>query len=95
MQEPSNKKMFKVISPITNNKGETVYWMRIGNAFTNKDDSLNIYLDALPKSFQLQLRELDEEDLRRRETHRNGSARGSQSANERSPSAAAPDALPY
>ena len=95
MQEPSTKKMFKVISPITNNKGETVYWMRIGNAFTNKDDSLNIYLDALPRTFQLQLRELDEEDLRRRESHRNGSARGSQSANERSSSAGAADPAPY
>jgi hypothetical protein len=94
MQEPSTKKMFKVISPITNNKGETVYWMRIGNAFTNKDDSLNIYLDALPRTFQLQLRELDEEDLRRRETHRHGSARGSQSANERAPSPPVAD-MPY
>lgn len=91
MQEPSTKKMFKVISPITNNKGETVYWMRIGNAFTNKDDSLNIYLDALPRTFQLQLRELDEEDLRRRESYRHGSARGAQSANERTPSPAAAD----
>jgi hypothetical protein len=73
-----------------------MYWMRLGSAFTNRDDSLNIYLDALPKSFQLQLRELDEEDLRRRESYRNNnSARGSQSANERAPSAAGVDPSPH
>ncbi len=95
MQEPSTKKMFKVISPIQNAKGETLYWMRLGSAFTNRDDSLNIYLDALPKSFQLQLRELDEEDLRRRESYRNNSARGSQSANERAPSTAGAEPSPF
>jgi hypothetical protein len=58
--------MFKVISAIEKKDGGK-YWMRLGSAFTNKDDSINIYLDALPKNFTLQLRELDEEDLRRRE----------------------------
>jgi hypothetical protein len=60
------KRMFKVISPIQKKEGGT-YWMRVGTGFTNKDDSINIYLDAWPKNFQLQLRELDEEDLRRRD----------------------------
>jgi hypothetical protein len=64
--------MFKVISPIEK-KGGGQWWMRVGSAFTNKDDSINIYLDAWPKNFQLQLRELDEEDLRRRD----GSTRSS------------------
>ena len=44
--------------------------MRVGSAFTNRDNSVNIYLDVLPKNFQFQLRELDEEDLRRREPQR-------------------------
>src|SRR5262245_26926533 len=60
------KRMFKVICPIEKRGGGT-YWMRMGTGFTNKDDSINIYLDALPKNFQLQLREMDEEDLRRRD----------------------------
>jgi hypothetical protein len=64
--------MFKVISPIEKKEGGK-YWMRVGTGFTNKDDSINIYLDAWPKNFQLQLRELDEEDLRRRD----GSSRSS------------------
>ena len=61
------KRMFKVISPIEKKDGGTKYWMRVGTGFTNKDDSINIYLDAWPKNFQLQLRELDEEDLRKRD----------------------------
>lgn len=61
-------KMFKVISPIEKQNG-TKFWMRCGSAFTNKDESINVYLDALPlmgKEVTLQLRELTEEDLRER-----------------------------
>ena len=64
------KRMYKVLCPIERTGGGT-YWMRVGSGFTNKDDSLNIYLDAMPVKFtHLQLRELNEEDLRRRETAR-------------------------
>jgi hypothetical protein len=63
------KKMFKVLSSIDKRDG-TSFWMRVGSGFTNKDNSVNIYLDVIPKSFQFQLRELDEEDLRRRESRR-------------------------
>ena len=58
------KKMFKVITPIEKRNGEK-YWMRIGSGFTNKDDSINVYLDAIPlgKDLTIQLRELTEEDL--------------------------------
>ncbi len=59
------KKMYKVISPVQGKNGDTVYWMRIGSAFENKDDSLNVYLDAFPKTFQLQIREITDEDRRR------------------------------
>lgn len=65
----TQKKMFKVLSAIDKRDG-TSFWMRVGSGFTNKDNSVNIYLDVLPKSFQFQLRELDEEDLRRRESRR-------------------------
>lgn len=64
------KKMFKVLSPIPMKEGGT-YWMRCGSAFTNKDDSINVILDALPRGeWKFQLRELDEEDLRKRESYR-------------------------
>ena len=57
-------KMFKVLSPIEK-KGGGTYWMRCGTGFENKDGSYNMYLDAFPKNFQLQLREMDEDDLTR------------------------------
>ena len=63
--------MFKVLSAIEKRDGGT-FWMRVGSGFTNRDNSVNIYLDVIPKNFQLQLRELDEEDLRRREPQREG-----------------------
>ena len=68
------KKMYKVISPIEK-KGGGTYWMRVGSAFTNRDDSINLYLDAVPapngksSRYELQIRELNEEDLRRRESY--------------------------
>lgn len=73
------KKMFKVLTAIEKRDGGT-FWMRVGSAFTNRDNSVNIYLDVLPKNFQFQLRELDEEDLRRRDPQRNGSGEGTPSA---------------
>jgi hypothetical protein len=63
------KKMFKVLSAIEKRDGGT-FWMRVGSGFTNRDNSVNIYLDVLPKTFQFQLRELDEEDLRKRDPQR-------------------------
>ena len=37
-------------------KGRTI-WTRIGTAFTNKDSSLNVVLDALPIGGRLHIRE--------------------------------------
>jgi hypothetical protein len=68
--------MYKVLTAVEKHSGGT-YWMRVGTGFTNKDNSVNIYLDAMPKTFQFQLRELDEEDLRRRDGSRGESASGS------------------
>ncbi len=61
-----HKRMFKVISPITRREGGGTYWMRLGTAFTNKDDSINIYLDAVPRDLTFQLRELDEREMKPR-----------------------------
>ena len=64
------KQMYKVLSPIEK-RGGGHYWMRMGSAFRNKDNSINVYLDAIPKGseWKFTLRELDEEDLRKREAH--------------------------
>ena len=74
------KRMFKVLSPIAKRDGGT-YWMRTGSAFTNKDESINVILDAIPRGeWKFQLRELDAEDLRKRELYGNISANDSQPA---------------
>jgi len=67
------KKAFKVLAAIPKKDG-TQWWMKCGSAHTNKDDSINVYLDAMPRDLKFQLRELDEEDLRRREAYRTGAA---------------------
>jgi len=63
------KQMFKVLSPIEK-RGGGKFWMRMGSAYRNKDNSINVYLDAIPKGAEwtFQLRELDEEDLRKRDS---------------------------
>jgi hypothetical protein len=80
------QKRYKLLSPIPMREGGT-YWMRTGSGSLNKDNSINIFLDALPRGeWKFQLRELDEEDLRKREQYR--------SAQAQAPTAGAPAALP-
>ncbi|MBT8496223.1 MAG: hypothetical protein KJO07_24475 [Deltaproteobacteria bacterium] len=57
----------KVLCPLERDKdgSKRTYWMRIGSAFTNRDGSFNVYLDALPTNNKLQIRELDERDLQK------------------------------
>ena len=49
---------FKVAYVITE-RNDKQYWNRIGVAFTNKDGSINVKLEALPTSGQLQLRDYE------------------------------------
>jgi hypothetical protein len=68
----------KVLVPIDKGNKET-FWFRIGTAYTNKDGSTNIYLDALPATTKLQVRDFDEKDLAaraRRDAERGGGAGG-------------------
>jgi hypothetical protein len=71
--------MFKVISPMEARDGGK-WWMRCGTAFANKDDSINVYLNALPLQLKdgqvtLQIRELTEEELRSRDDKRTNNSR--------------------
>lgn len=66
------KRMFKVITPIER-RGGGKYWMRLGSAYLNKDNSINVYIDAVPvasakdgQGLTLQLREYTDEELRER-----------------------------
>lgn len=63
------KRTFKVMAPIAKHDGGH-WWMRCGTGYMNRDNSINIYLDAMTREMKFTLRELDEEDLRRRDTAR-------------------------
>lgn len=69
------KQMFKVLCPIPKRDGTGKFWMRVGSGFRNKDNSINVYLDAMPVrgDVTLQLREMDENDLRERDAGRQSS----------------------
>lgn len=60
------KKMYKVVTAVEKHGGGS-FWMRLGTAIPNKDGSLNVYLDAIPKSMQFTIFEMTEEDLRKRD----------------------------
>ena len=49
---------YKVCYVITE-RNDNKYWNRIGVAFTNKDGSLNVKLDALPIGGTLQIRDYE------------------------------------
>ena len=46
---------FKQVFTIVERNGKS-YWVRIGTAFTNKDGSETVYLDALPVNGRMQIR---------------------------------------
>lgn len=65
MEQPK----FKVAYVITERNDKT-YWNRIGVAFTNKDGSINVKLDALPIGGTLQIRDYEpREDMDDAEVH--------------------------
>ncbi len=60
----SNSKRYEVFNIIEKGEGQKSFWMRIGVAFTNRDGSLDVRLDALPLNGRLQIREPRERDER-------------------------------
>jgi len=86
------KQMFKVLCPMKKADGGT-YWMKLGVGFRNKDNSINIHLDALPLGEgKLQLREFDDEDRRRMESKRSD---GYSSRSPDAQPAVASDSVPF
>jgi hypothetical protein len=61
----ATRTMKKVLCPMTNEKTNKTYWLRIGSAFPNRDGSLNVYLDAYPANGKLQIRDMDARDFGR------------------------------
>jgi len=105
----ATRRSYKVLAAIQRFDGQGEWLMRIGSAFQNRDDSINIYLDALPLAgsngkVRLQIRELDATDLARREQYRAShaaAARGHDPAafapppSVASPATTANDGLPF
>jgi hypothetical protein len=47
------------VAYVITERGEKTFWNRVGVAFTNRDGSINVKLDALPLSGQLQIRDYE------------------------------------
>ena len=71
MSQP--RKQFKVLAIVPRTDGKGEYFLRVGPGYENQDGSINLYVAALPMNvttLKLQVRELDERDLRDIETAR-------------------------
>ena len=65
----STGKKQRVVYQIIEKPGlKKAVWMKVGVAFQNQDQSINIYLDAIPYERKLQIRE---EDVRPRQDDAN------------------------
>ena len=53
----ANQKPDYVVYTIIENNGGDYYWQRVGSAWTNKDGSINLSLNALPLNGKLHIRE--------------------------------------
>jgi hypothetical protein len=56
--------------------------MRVGSGYPNKDQSVNIYLDAVPANHKFQLREMTEEDFAPRKRKDDGDTPAQRALNE-------------
>ena len=56
-----SNQMKKVLCPVEGKNGKT-WWVRVGNAFINRDGSTNVYLNAYPTTGKLQIRDMDPKD---------------------------------
>lgn len=67
MDDKSSGKKQRVVYQIIEKPGrEKAVWMKLGVAFVNHDQSINVYLDAIPYGGKLQIRE---EDVRPRQAN--------------------------
>lgn len=57
----TNNKCKGVWTIVENEGGNKPRWVRLGTAFVNRDSSMNVYLEAAPKSFKLHIRDLEPE----------------------------------
>lgn len=55
----SSKQPLRIVYALTPGHRGGTRWLRVGVAFVNRDGSENVYLDAVPLSGKLQIREED------------------------------------
>ena len=95
----TQKRSYKVLAAIPKHDGSGEWFMKVGSGYTNRDESINLYIDAIPvgqagKGLRLQIRELDANDLARREAYRaNSTAPAGTSAS--GPPASANESIPF
>jgi hypothetical protein len=70
-----------VYTIVERQNSEKKHWVRIGNAFVNRDQSINVRLDAVPVNGQIHIRDIDEEERERSRVRReartaNGASNG-------------------
>ena len=95
----TQKRSYKVLAAIPKHDGSGEWFMKVGSGFTNRDESINLYLDAIPmgqagKGIRLQIRELDATYLARRDAYRANST-GPASASPSGPPASANESIPF
>ncbi len=58
----NEKARMMVVYTIIEKQGiEKPFWVKVGACFTNRDGSLNVYLDALPVNGRLHIRTKDDD----------------------------------
>lgn len=70
----SNVERWEVFTVVERGEGRDAksWWVRVGAAFTNKDGSINVKLDALPVNGSIQLRIPDPKEDREERTNERG-----------------------
>jgi hypothetical protein len=61
-EEPTTPRNWKAVYTVVE-RGPRKFWLRIGTAFVNKDQSLNVRLDASPTNGLLHIRESEPREL--------------------------------
>jgi hypothetical protein len=51
------KAVYTIVEPRPGQPRDKKHWVRVGTAFTNRDQSMNVVLDAMPTNGTLHIRE--------------------------------------
>lgn len=57
LEEAGSRPTWKAVYTIADRGNGRRYWLRIGTAFVNRDESLNVRLDAVPVNGQIHIRD--------------------------------------